>query len=47
MQKTTKQEIEALKTEARELLDSIAKLEPEDRRVVLATLRGMVIALEK
>lgn len=42
-----KEDIEKLKAEAKELLETVAQLQPEDRRVVLAALKGMVIALDK
>lgn len=47
MQNSTREEIQALKTEAEELLAKLAMASPEKLKTATAVLKGMAMGLEK
>ncbi len=47
MQNPTREDIQAIKTEAEELLEKLAQLSPEKLKTARAVLKGMAMGLEE
>jgi len=47
MQNPTREDIQAIKAEAEELLEKLAQLSPEKLKTARAVLKGMTMGLEK